>query len=269
MASLSLPIPFLPSAAAAAAAAERHPVPQVPDSKYLSRIPPKLHPPHVCGMTFFGSSNSFPDVAGLAARHDAALVILLRVNHVAHAVSSYRHFNKPVVRRWGPRGAFAEYPGLAAGASLTVEQVPWGAADLARAVEEARQSYARLLQFPARTRRPAHLIFYEDLKRHPEAVWVALQRFLGLDPMVMEGLDMLERRSSDRPAIQYLQGLQGLQAELAGEGWADMLIDPDYDEALNVTDAFAEACRLYPEAEVSWRLHRCAGGQARGLADRR
>ncbi len=33
------------------------------------------------------SSNPFADVAALAARHDARLVVLLRVNHVAHAIS--------------------------------------------------------------------------------------------------------------------------------------------------------------------------------------
>ena len=160
---------------------------QVPNSKYLSRIPPKLHPPRVCGMTFFGSSNTFSDVAGLAGRHDAVLVILLRVNHVAHAISSYRHFNKPTSLKLQPDGRQVS--------ENSVEQVPWGAAELARAVEEARQSYARLLQFPSRTGRPSHLIFYEDLKRHPGAVWLALQRFLGVEPMVMDGLDMLEGRS--------------------------------------------------------------------------
>ena len=36
------------------------------------------------------------------------------------------------------------------------------------------QTYARLLQFPARAGRPAHLLFYEDLKRQPEAVPTAL-----------------------------------------------------------------------------------------------
>ena len=137
----------------------------MPNSKYLSRIPPKLHPPRVCGMTFFGSSNTFSDVAGLAGRHDAVLVILLRVNHVAHAISSYRHFNKPMIHKLQRDGRVS----LQA-SKVSIEQVPWGAAELARAVEEARQSYARLLQFPSRTSRPSHLIFYEDLKRHPGAV---------------------------------------------------------------------------------------------------
>ena len=36
-------------------------------------------------------------------------------------------------------------------------------------------------------------------------VWVALQRFLGVAPMVMDGLDMLEKKSSNRPGIHYLQ----------------------------------------------------------------
>ena len=36
-------------------------------------------------------------------------------------------------------------------------------------------------------------------------VWVALQRFLGVAPMVMDGLDLLEKKSSNRPGIHYLQ----------------------------------------------------------------
>ena len=208
-------------------------------------------------MTFFGSSNTFSDVAGLAGRHDAVLVILLRVNHVAHAISSYRHFNKPMIHKLQRDGRVS----LQA-SKISIEQVPWGAAELARAVEEARQSYARLLQFPSRTSRPSHLIFYEDLKRHPGAVWLALQRFLGAEPMVMDGLVMLEARSSNRSAIGYLKDLPALQAELGGEEWADMLFNAEYDDAVNVSMAFEEACRLYHEANISWRLHTCTGGVA-------
>ena len=33
-----------------------------------------------------------------------------------------------------------------------------------------------LLQFPAVTGRPAHIIFYEDLKKNPSLVWDRLQQ---------------------------------------------------------------------------------------------
>ena len=123
----------------------------------------------------------------------------------------------------------------------------------------------RLLQVSGRVGRPAHLIFCEDLKRHPAEVWAALQRFLGLPAVVTGGIDTLERKASNRPSIDYLLDLpvQGMQAELGGEDWRDMLlqVDPSYhhddDEAVNVTEAFAEACRLYPEGLHSWRGHGC------------
>ena len=34
----------------------------------------------------------------------------------------------------------------------------------------------RLLQFPGVTGRPAHIVFYEDLKKNPTAVWERLQK---------------------------------------------------------------------------------------------
>lgn len=242
--------------------------PGVPDSKRAGAAagPAKWHPPSACGMSAFGSANAFADVAALAARHDAALVVLLRLNHVAHAVSSYRHFNKVVPTP--PPGTFWAGPPAAAAPVL---EVPWGPGQLARAVEEAREANARLLEFPARTGRPAHLIFYEDMKRRPAAVWAGLQRFLGLPLAPSTGeesaLHGMEQRASDRPAIRYLANLTGLQAALGGEEWGDMLLDPGYDEAVNVTEAFERACRLHPGARMSWRQHECVDGALTGLVN--
>jgi hypothetical protein len=39
-----------------------------------------------------------------------------------------------------------------------------------------------------------------------------------------------------------------------------MLLDPGYDAAVDAGAAFAEACRLYPAASMSWRLHACVDG---------
>jgi hypothetical protein len=243
--------------------------PSVPDSKRADRFPPRSRPPLACGMTVFGSANSPADVAALAARSGAALVVLLRVNHVAHAVSLFRHFNnlaRPVAAAWD------------ADAATEPVLVPWGSGELVRAVEASRAAYAHLLRFPAAGRQPAHLVFYEDLKQRPAAVWAALQAFLGLPPPPTPppaeagaggggGLEMLEQRSSDRPSIRYLERLAELQAELAGEDWGDMLRDPAFDDAVDAAAAFAEACRLHPAADLSWRgAPSCAAAAAGGGA---
>jgi hypothetical protein len=242
--------------------------PDVPDSKRAR--PPRLHPPLACGLTAFGSANRVGDVAALASRREAVLVLLLRINHVAHAVSLYRH-----VRRTTNRPQLPPLPGLsstptaaaeaaAAGAAAAdAAPVPWDADELWRAVEESRAAYTRLLAFPAAAGRPAHLLFYEDLKREPAAVWAALQRFLGLSPAAAPtagdaaggggGLEALEKRSSDRAGVLYLGRLGELQAELGKEEWGDMLLDPGFDESADAAAAFAEACRLHPAAALSWR----------------
>jgi hypothetical protein len=46
-----------------------------------------------------------------------------------------------------------------------------------------------------------------------------------------------------------------MQVALGAEDWGDMLLDPGYDEAVDATEALAEACRLYPEGLLSWRSH--------------
>ncbi len=66
--------------------------PRNPDTKHPERLPVKIHPPLACGMTIFGEPNGFQEVAALAAAHNASLVLLLRRNHVAHAISAHLHF---------------------------------------------------------------------------------------------------------------------------------------------------------------------------------
>ena len=61
-----------------------------PDTKHPQRLPYKTHPPLACGMTI--GPNSFWEVSALAADHNASLVLLLRRNHVAHAISAHLQF---------------------------------------------------------------------------------------------------------------------------------------------------------------------------------
>lgn len=71
-------------------------------------------------------------------RHNASIVVLLRKNHVAHAISSYRHFNKPR-QPVGPNGVPLPPP---PGTQPEVF-VPWNAQQLRQNVEDLRQSYSR------------------------------------------------------------------------------------------------------------------------------
>jgi hypothetical protein len=73
--------------------------------------------------------------------------------------------------------------------------------------------------------RLAHFIFYEDLKWQSGEVWAALQLFLGSPAVVAGGLDTLEKRAFNCPSFDYLQDLQGMQAELgAAQDWGGMLL---------------------------------------------
>ncbi len=53
-----------------------------------------------------------------------------------------------------------------------------------------------------------------------------------------------------------------------------MVLNPDYDSAVNATGAFEEACRITSAASagggarpppLSWRLHACVGGALQPL----
>jgi hypothetical protein len=68
--------------------------PRNPDTKHPERLPNKTHPPLACGMTIFGEPNSFREVSALAAAHNASLLLLLRRNHVARAISAHLHFGR-------------------------------------------------------------------------------------------------------------------------------------------------------------------------------
>ena len=228
----------------------------LPDSKFPSRLPPKTHPPQACGMTIFGSKNDANEVRELAAAHNASLVVLLRRNHVAHAISAFRQF----VHDTGGQPPTAEVT------------VPWAWGELVAAASEKRAAYDRLLSYGA-TGRPTHLILYEDLKARPAQVWDGLQAFLGVPRRAAADIDKLQARSSARPPIEHLERLGELQGPAAGTEWEAMVADPGYDDRLDVAAEFARICgRLgAAAARVSWRGGTCAalaGEEARARTGR-
>ena len=218
--------------------------PSNPNSKFPERLPPKTHPPQACGMTIFGSNNKVEEVRTLADQHNASLVILLRRNHVAHAISSYRHFLRL------PRGA------------LRLEiTVPWSFAELDQAARNSKTGYDKLLTF-ADAGRPTHLIFYEDLKARPAEVWDRLQAFLGLPRLELPNIGELEARSTSRPSVEYLERLPELRALAVGSEWEGALADAGYDDRLDLDAEFRAICAGRPAAALSWRRHACVRGQA-------
>jgi hypothetical protein len=218
--------------------------PKHPDSKFPERLPPKRHPPQACGMTIFGSSNKVEEVRRLAEQHNASLVILLRRNHVAHAISAYRHF--------------ARVPRHMSRQDLTV---PWGLAELQSEASKQRDAYERLLQY-AQTGRPTHIIFYEDLKARPGAVWDRLQAFLGVSRQELAGIEGLEAKSSSKPSIEYLARKAEVQAGAAGTEWGEMVREAGYDEGVDLAGEFGAICGRMPGAALSWREHVCVDGKA-------
>ena len=218
--------------------------PKTPNSKFPQRLPPKVHPPQACGMTIFGSNNKVDDVRILATQHNASLVILLRKNHVSHAISAYRHFVRI------PRGKTRH--------DVTV---PWDWAQLQINAVEKRTGYQKLLNF-ANTGRPTHLIFYEDLKAHPTEVWDRLQAFLNVPRHELPNIGELEAKSTSRPSVNYLDHKKELQKKAAGTEWAAMLADsPPFDDSLDLDAEFAAICGAHPTAALSWRRQSCTDGK--------
>ena len=217
--------------------------PKNPNTKFPERLPAKTHPPRACGMTIFGGNNKVEAVATLAALHNASLVIILRKNHVAHAISAYRHFTRV------PRGQ-----------SRRDLSVPWTWNQLAKYAAEKRAAYDKLLSY-AGAGRPTHLIFYEDLKARPAEVWDRLQAFLGLPRRELPNIGELEAKSTSKPSVEYLSRLGELREQAAGSEWAGMLADGGYDERLDLDGEFAAVCARFPQAALSWRRQTCAGGK--------
>lgn len=106
-------------------------------------------------MTVFGKANDIGNVCEAARLNDAYLVLLLRMNHVAHAISVYFAFEtKKKVQK----------------------SVPWDFHTLSREVAAMRLGFENLQRFISGVNVPTYVIFYEDMKREPEQVGVLSSR---------------------------------------------------------------------------------------------
>ena len=213
--------------------------PRSPDSKFPERLPAKTHPPQACGMTIFGGSNKPEEVKKAAAIQNSSVVILLRKNHVAHAISSYRHFTK--VPPWMSR------------ADITV---PWDWNVFLEEVTQRKNAYEKLLTYIGAAPR-THLIFYEDLKARPAEVWDALQDFLSIPRHPVPNIAELEAKSTSRPSVQYLTQLSELRKQSVGSEWQAMLAEPDFDDTIDFNHEIRIICSRFPAARVSWRGGLC------------
>jgi FkbM family methyltransferase len=212
----------------------------VSNSKFMERIPQKKHPPDACGMTMFGSANQFDNVRNVAARNNAKLVLLLRMNHVAHAISGARHFDK-----------------------ASASGVMWKTAEFRRQVEIIIKRSDRLLHFAVEPKRPTYLIIYEDMKRNPERVWRNLERFLGISRNNITNLKNFHPMSSTKPPIHYLQHLAEIQRDINATtniSWKSMILNPLYDEEVNPDKIFRSICERLKPTELWMHNSVCRGG---------
>ena len=220
--------------------------PKVPNTKHPQRTPAKFHPPQACGMTIFGRTNDFNSVRDLAERKNASLIILIRRNHVAHAISEYRHFRKSP---WaGP-------------------SVPWDAAELSRKVGEMQASYEKLFSFPSQTGRRSLVIFYEDMEKNPGLVWAHMQEFLGITVSDVKHIEGLEHKSTSKPSVEYLSQLahiNNMVAAAAPGGWESVLapmLNPNFSSEIDLEAEFSSFCaralKNFPDLDLSWRKGRC------------
>ena len=256
--------------------------PKNPDSKHPKRLPIKFHPPQACGMTIFGGPNSFDAVGRAASRHQARFVVLLRRNHLAHAISGYRHFAR----------------NFSNPAQEQIVVVPWTVEETQDQVNRMARGYQKLTDFPTMTGIATHFVFYEDMKRRPHQVWNAFLEYLGLPMVTLHDIDHLETKSSSKVSVDYLQNYSEIQthfSEYARSPWKSIqrvasfgmswlvnfvhwgnstrqpegsvspeemtrLLMPSYDDTLNIFQEFQVICARIPKrmrSKVSWRGGTC------------
>ena len=219
----------------------------ISNSKNMHLLPPKLHPPLACGMTIIGHNNRFDEVQQVAEKYNAVLVILLRRNHFAIGLSSYRHF----VEGHREKAAGSEF----------YSDVQWR-----KSMSDSSADYERLWRFPQKTGREAFMIFYEEMLTNPADVWQNMQVFLGLPPYDIPSLSDIHKTASSGNPFDYMNPAQlvRMRASPAFSRWREELTDPHFFK--NSTSAweaeFATICRHYRDSKsvLHWRRSRCING---------
>jgi hypothetical protein len=166
----------------------------------------------------------------MSEMYDTKLVLLVRRNHVSTVISNERHFKKhpkgyQYLDRIEPRKFHTD-------------------------VVNAQKGYWNILNVSNLHNRPAMVIFYEQLVRDTE-VLVNLQKFLGLP---LRELQSIEKKSSDRPSIEWLgryyDGVRKYFGQNATPLLNWMLNSADFDNQYNLENHFREICATKP------KLHR-------------
>ena len=215
--------------------------PRVPNSKYTSKIPSKSHPPEACGMTVFGKANDIGNVCEAAKKHDAYLVLLLRMNHVAHAISMYFAFESR---------------------KKVQKSVPWDFHTLSREVSAMRLGFDNLQRFISGVNAPTYVIFYENMKREPEKVWNGLQSFLKVSESTNHrNLTQLHPKARSGNSLSYLRNLTQLRETAIKHEvwWQDMLLNDMFDDDINFDREFFNLCEANAggNQKIFWKDKSC------------
>ena len=220
------------------------------NSKHEESLPPKMHPPLACGMTIIGHNNNFARVKSYANEHDASMIIILRRNHLATGLSSYKHFVE----------------GHKSNAMQNREfwtDVRWRAS-----LEASTKDYEKLWHFPLRARRPAFIIFYEEMFKHPEILWKNVQKFLKLPHYDIEGISKIHKQVSSGDPMDYMNQRQLARMRQAPnfQQWRSELTNGHFFQKLeDWKGEFTRICREYKKNDhamvpIYWRDFKCTNG---------
>jgi len=221
--------------------------PVIANSKNMHLLPPKLHPPLACGMTIIGHNNRFDEVRTVAEKYNAVLIILLRRNHLAIGLSSYRHF----VEGHRERAAGSEF--------YSDEQ--WR-----KSMRDSSNDYEKLWKFPKETKRDAFMVFYEEMLKDPAHVWQNLQGFLGLPQYNIPSMTEIHKTTSSGNPFDYMNQaqLQRMRGDALFSQWKEELTDGHYfkNSTSEWEAEFAYICRHYKDSKsvLRWRRSKCING---------
>eukprot|EP00292_Cryptomonas_paramecium_P015385 CAMPEP_0113672426 /NCGR_PEP_ID=MMETSP0038_2-20120614/6262_1 /TAXON_ID=2898 /ORGANISM="Cryptomonas paramecium" /LENGTH=126 /DNA_ID=CAMNT_0000588705 /DNA_START=149 /DNA_END=525 /DNA_ORIENTATION=+ /assembly_acc=CAM_ASM_000170 len=125
--------------------------------------------------------------------------------------------------------------------------------------------------FPNAAGLPSYIIFYEDMRDHPELVWQQFQDFLGVPQASLAQVAPNASQPDPQPhAGRYLRNLTSLLKELHSTNLGAQLRTaagctryPPPPPPPDPAAAFAALCARFPQANMSWRRGFCLEGVAR------
>ena len=190
-----------------------------------------------------------PEIRKLADRHSAALIILLRRNHLALALSSYRHFALTREER-------ANYKPH----TEVMNDDEW-----LKQLRATAQSYNNLLQYALEVGQDTLILFYEELHAAPTETWESIQNFLRLPKYEIPQLRDIHQKASTKSALESMNQAQvnRLKRNSAFGGWTAELTDVNFftteGEWLREFKSLCSRAKA-TQHKLRWNRYECVDG---------